>query len=38
MKRHVEANGLRSRREIERLLASHVLPVWGEREFLSIRR
>ena len=38
MKRHVEANGLRSRREIELLLASHVLPVWGDREFLSIRR
>ncbi len=38
MKRHVETNGLRSRRGIERLLASHVLPLWADREFLSIRR
>lgn len=38
LKRHVEANGLRTRRDIERLLASHVLPVWADRDFLSIRR
>lgn len=38
IKRHVEANGLRSRPEIERLLARHVLPHWQEREFISIRR
>lgn len=38
MKRHVETNGLRSRRGIELLLASHVLPIWGDREFLGIRR
>ena len=38
LKRHVAANGLRSRPEIERLLRVHVLPVWGEREFVSIRR
>jgi integrase len=38
IKRHVEANKLRSRNEIKRLLDRHVLPVWGEREFLSIRR
>jgi integrase len=38
LKRHVAANKLRSRSEIERLLAAHVLPEWGDREFLSIRR
>jgi integrase len=38
LKRHVAANGLRSRPEIERLLRVHVLPVWGEREFVAIRR
>lgn len=37
-KRHVEANGLRSAREINRLLDIHVLPTWGDREFTSIRR
>ena len=37
-KRHVEANGLRSAREINRLLDTHVLPVWKGREFTSIRR
>jgi integrase len=30
--------GLRSRREIERLLRKHVLPFWGKRDFVSIRR
>jgi integrase len=38
LKRHVAANGLRSRPEIERLLARHILPIWREREFTSIRR
>jgi integrase len=38
LKRHVAANGLRSRPEIERLLARHILPVWQQREFTSIRR
>ncbi len=38
LKRHVGANKLRSQAEIKRLLAAHVLPVWGERPFLSIRR
>src|SRR5262245_45683846 len=37
-KRHVEANALRSAREIRRLLAAHVLPSWRDREFVSIRR
>jgi integrase len=38
IKRHVEPNGLRSRKEIIRLLDRHVLPVWCDREFISIRR
>lgn len=38
IKRHVEANGLRSAREIVRLLDVHVLPTWRDREFVSIRR
>lgn len=38
LKRHVEANGLRSRVEIERLLNAHLLPAWSDREFASIRR
>src|SRR5262245_40154694 len=37
-KRHVEANGLRSAREINRLLETHLLPVWRHREFAAIRR
>jgi Arm DNA-binding domain len=37
-KRHVEANGLRSAKEIRRLLDAHVLPLWRTREFISIRR
>ena len=37
-RRHVEANGLRSRKNIERLLDSHVLPEWKNRVFLDIRR
>ncbi len=38
IKRHVEPNGLRSAPEIKRLLERHVLPKWGDREFVSIRR
>jgi integrase len=38
LKRHVEANALRSSQEITRLLNVHVLPVWKDREFTSIRR
>jgi integrase len=38
LKRHVTANGLRSRPEIERLLARHILPAWENREFVSIRK
>jgi integrase len=35
---HVEANGLRSRPEIERCLNKYVLPLWRAREFEDIRR
>jgi integrase len=38
LKRHVEPNGLRSRKEITRLLDRHILPAWRAREFVSIRR
>jgi len=38
LERHVEAKGLRSKREITRMLRSHILPAWGDREFTSIRR
>lgn len=37
-KRHVEAKGLRTAREINRLLGSHVLPRWHNRVFTDIRR
>jgi integrase len=36
--RHLERNGLRAAREINRLLNVHILPAWGSREFVSIRR
>ena len=36
--RHVVKNELRSKREITRLLSSHVYPAWKDRDFLSIRR
>jgi hypothetical protein len=36
LKRHVEASGLRSQKEIERLLKKHVVPAWGERPFREI--
>ncbi len=38
VRRHVEANGLRSRKQIELLLESHVLNEWRNRVFLDIRR
>jgi integrase len=38
LRRHVEPNGLRSRKEIVRLLERHILPAWREREFIAIRR
>lgn len=38
VRRHVKAKGLRSRYDIERVLAKHVFPAWGDREFTSIRR
>jgi integrase len=36
--RHVRRNGLRSEKEITRLLNVHVFPAWEGRAFLSIRR
>jgi integrase len=38
LRRHVEPNGLRSRKEIVRLLDRYILPAWRDREFISIRR
>jgi len=38
IKRHVDENKLRSKREIERCLAVYVYPKWGEEKFLEIRR
>jgi integrase len=38
LKRHVHAKKLRSEHEVRRLLRAHVLPRWGERPFLDIRR
>jgi integrase len=36
--RHVRVNGLRSEKEITRLLRVHVFPAWKDRAFLAIRR
>ena len=38
LKRHVQANKLRSRPEIERQLNRYVFPAWKGRRFLDIRR
>jgi integrase len=38
IKRHVEPNGLRSGKEIKRLLDRHILAVWRDREFIAIKR
>ncbi len=38
LERHVRAQKLRSRDEIERILNKYVFPVWRNREFVSIRR
>lgn len=38
IKRHLEAKELRSSREIRRMLDTHILPAWRDREFVSIRR
>jgi integrase len=37
-KRHVEKNKLRSAKEMNRLLDRHILPVWRDREFVTIRK
>jgi integrase len=38
LRRVVDANKHRAGKEVRRLINAHVLPVWGEREFLAIRR
>lgn len=38
LKRHVVAKGLLSEHEIRRCLDVYVIPQWGKREFVSIRR
>jgi integrase len=38
IKRHVDANGLRSAPEVKRLLHRHILPRWRDREFITIKR
>jgi integrase len=38
LRRHVEAKGLRSQPELERMLTQFILPAWGDRDFLTIRR
>jgi integrase len=38
LKRHAQAKGLRTEKQITRLLRVHVFPAWKDRAFLSIRR
>ncbi len=38
VQRHVKAKHLRTEREITRILAKHIYPVFGDREFESIKR
>jgi integrase len=38
LKRHVVANGLRSRDEVERVLKKLVLPLWAQHAFIDIKR
>ena len=38
IKRHVSANKLRSQPEIERCINKYILPRWGERSFVELRR
>jgi integrase len=38
VKRHVEAKGLRTGDELQRVLERHVLPHWGTRAFADIKR
>ena len=38
LKRHVEANGLRSQDEIERCLHKYIYPRWQDRKFVEIKR
>lgn len=38
VKRHVEAKGLRTGDELQRVIERHVLPVWHDRAFTDIKR
>jgi integrase len=38
LKRHVEAKGLRTGDELQRVIERHVLPVWRDRAFTDIKR
>ena len=38
IKRHVEANELRSQAEVKRIFGKYIMPHWSDREFQGIRR
>ena len=38
LKRHVDPGGLRTEREIRRIIAKYILPNWGDRDFAEIKR
>ena len=38
VRRHVDENGLRSKRESERILNKYIYPKWGDKKFIDIRR
>jgi integrase len=38
LKRHVHENGVRTAAAMERILAKYVLPYWGQRDLISIKR
>ena len=38
IKRHVEANALRSQAEVKRIFGKYILPHWSDREFEGIKR
>ena len=38
LKRHVQKNGLRTAGELERICAKYIVPNWGERVFVEIKR
>jgi len=38
LRQHVDKTGVRTAGDFRRILAKHVLPVWGERDFRSLKR